>query len=285
MSIAGGLYKAVERAAEAGCDVVQIFTKNNNQWNCKPLTHADVQAWQQALQEHRIGAPLAHASYLINLAAPDDGLWRKSLDALVIEWQRCEQLRLDGLVVHPGAFTSSTAEEGLMRIAQAVELAIDQVRPMHTRLLLENTAGQGSALGWQIEQLARLLQTVNSRHVGVCWDTCHALAAGYDFRTAAGIRSMVETLESNRVLPKIAAIHVNDSKKDVGSRVDRHEHIGLGCIGVDGFRRFLRHSAFKDLPMYLETPKGTDPDSGEDWDQRNLRVLRELVARRRTTVA
>ncbi|RMF37553.1 MAG: deoxyribonuclease IV [Planctomycetota bacterium] len=285
MSIAGGLHKAVQRAAEAGCDVVQIFTKNNNQWNCKPLSEADVQAWQQALQEHRIGAPLAHASYLINLAAPDDALWRKSLDALVVEWQRCEQLRLEGLVVHPGAFTTSTAEEGLQRIAQAVKEAISQVKPKHSRLLLENTAGQGSSLGWQIEQLAWLLRTIRSRHVGVCWDTCHALAAGYDFRTAAGLRGMVEALESHRVLEKIAAIHLNDSKKDVGSRVDRHEHIGLGCIGTDGFRRFLRHKAFKDLPMYLETPKGTDPESGEDWDCRNLRVLRELVARPRTTVA
>lgn len=282
MSIAGGLHKAVERAAEVGCDVVQIFTKNNNQWNCKPLTEKEVTAWRDALTHYQIGAPIAHASYLINLAAPDDALWQKSLDALVVEWDRCEQLSLEGLVVHPGAHTSSTPQEGLERIARAVREAVEKVQPRKSQLLLENTAGQGTSLGWQIAELGWLLKSIRSRHVGVCWDTCHALAAGYDFRTAKGMKEMVEELEKHRLLEKIAAIHLNDSKKDCGSRVDRHEHIGLGCIGEEGFRRFLKHSAFKKLPMYLETPKGTDEETGEDWDHRNLQFLRKLVGQRST---
>ncbi len=240
----------------------------------------------QALKDFDIGNPIAHASYLINLAAPDDTLWRKSIDALVVEWKRCEQLELECLVVHPGAYTTSTPEVGLTRIAKAVQDCIEHVVPKHCQLLLENTAGQGSCLGWQIEQLGRLLAAIGSQHVGICWDTCHAFAAGYDFRKTKGLKSMLAELEAHGVLPKIQAVHINDSKKDCGSRVDRHEHIGLGFVGEEGFRRFLRSASFKSIPMYLETPKGTDEETGQDWDARNLSVLRMLSSPgRRTTVA
>lgn len=277
MSIAGGLHLAVERAREAGCDVVQIFSKNNNQWKCKPLETSDSDRFIASLKEQSIGNPIAHASYLINLGSPDDTLWEKSVDAMIVEWRRAEQLRLEGLVMHPGAYTTSTPEEGLERIAEGVSQIIKEVKPKYCKLLLENTAGQGSCLGWDIAQLGWLLSNISSRHVGICWDTCHALAAGYDFRTAKGLKQMVADLEASGVLPAIQAIHINDSKKDCGSRVDRHEHIGQGFIGEDGFKRFLRSPAFKKLPMYLETPKGTDEETGEDLDVKNLAILRRLA--------
>lgn len=298
VSCQGGLLKAADRASQAGCDCIQIFvssprqwptpescipvsplTKVNDQWDRKPLGKDDCAAFRRALKTLEINAPIAHTSYLINLASPDDALWRKSLDALVVEWQRGEQLKLEGLVVHPGAHTTSTPDAGLQRIAKAVTEALQIVAPKRCRLLLENTAGQGSCLGWQIEQLGWLLAQIASSRVGVCWDTCHALAAGYDFRTAKGHKEMTTLLQQHAVLEHIRAIHVNDSKKDCGSRVDRHEHIGLGFVGEDGFRRFLRSSAFKGIPMYLETPKGTDEESGQDWDVRNLATLRRLAKR------
>ncbi len=285
MSIAGGLHLAAQRAQQAGCDCLQIFTKNNNQWKCKPLSDSDTAQFLQAIQDARLAEPIAHTSYLINCASPDDELWNKSLDALVIEWQRCEQLQLSGLVMHPGSHTTSTPEQGLERIAHAVQTAIERVAPQTCKLLLENTAGQGSNLGWQIEQLSWLLTAIDSPHVGICWDTCHALAAGYDFRTAKGLKEMTQQLEQQSVLPRIAAIHINDSKKECGSRVDRHEHIGLGQIGEEAFQRFLRSVAFKKLPMYLETPKETDPDSGMEWDVKNLATLRRLAGLRPRPVA
>lgn len=276
-SIAGGLHLAVERAQEVGCDVVQIFTKNNNQWNCKPITDTDAKLFAEALERTGIGAPIAHASYLINLASPDEVLWKKSLDALIVEWQRAEQLKLEGLVVHPGAHMKGTAEEGMQCVVQAVKLAAESVAPRHCRLLLENTAGQGSCLGHTIEQLSEMLSGIQKpEHVGVCWDTCHALAAGYDFRTAAGLKSMVNQLDEQVGLANLRAVHINDSKKDCGSRVDRHEHIGLGFIGEAGFKRFLACSAFKSLPMYLETAKEKDETTGEEWDVINLRTIRRL---------
>ncbi len=281
MSIAGGLHLAAERARDSGCDCLQIFTKNNNQWQCKPLTDDDCGKFIDAVQAAGLSAPIAHASYLINLASPEPALWQKSLDALIVEWQRCEQLQLVGLVVHPGAHTTATPEQGLQRIADAVQAAVNRVDPQYCRLLLENTAGQGSCLGWQIQQLGWLLAAIDSSQVGICWDTCHALAAGYDFRTAKGLKELIGQLEGSHVLEHIAAIHVNDSKKDCGSRVDRHEHIGLGCIGEEGFRRFLRSPAFKSLPMYLETPKEVDAGSGQDWDLKNLATLRRLVSNRK----
>jgi deoxyribonuclease IV len=276
-SIAGGLHMAVERAHQVGCSVVQIFTKNNNQWNCKPITDADAKMFTDALERTGIGAPIAHASYLINMASPDEGLWQKSLDALIVEWQRAEQLKLDGLVIHPGAHLKAPPDEGMQRVVLAVNKAIEKVSPRFCRLLLENTAGQGSCLGHSIEQLGGMLKAIDSpQHVGICWDTCHALAAGYDFRTAAGMKAMVAELEDKVGLEKLYAVHINDSKKDCGSRVDRHEHIGLGFIGEAGFKRFLSCLAFKDLPMYLETAKEKDEVTGEDWDVINLRTLHRI---------
>lgn len=277
MSIAGGYYKAVDAAHSLGMDVVQLFTKNNNQWAAKPITENDCALFQKSLLASSVTRPLSHTSYLINLASPKEELWQKSIESMVTEWQRAEQLGLDGVVMHPGAFVESTPEAGLERIVNAIREIHAKVSPKSAWLLLENTAGQGSCLGWSMEQLGWLLaRTGADLQVGVCLDTCHAHAAGYDLSTADGFKSLEKDAKKYHVLEAIRALHLNDSKRECGSRVDRHEHIGLGTIGREGFVRVLKHKCFKALPMYLETEKGLNDDE-EDWDAINLRVVRELA--------
>ncbi len=276
MSIAGGFYKAVDAAAEYSMDVVQMFTKNNNQWAAKPITDSDCSLFKQSLERTGVSRPLSHSSYLINLASPKEELWKKSIDSMVIEWQRAEQLCLDGVVMHPGSYVESTPEAGLERIVTAIQEVYEKVAPKRAWMLLENTAGQGSNLGWNMEQLGWLLErTGESMQVGVCLDTCHAHAAGYDFSTAEGFKAWEKDAKKHSVLEAIRALHLNDSKKGCGCRVDRHEHIGLGTIGLEGFRRVLKHKSLKTLPMYLETEKGKN-DEDEEWDAINMRVLRGL---------
>lgn len=277
MSIAGGYYKAVEAAKTLGMDVVQLFTKNNNQWAAKPISEQDEKLFLESLRKTGVMNPLAHASYLINLGSPKEELWLKSIDAMVIEWQRAEQLGLDGVVMHPGAYVDSSPEAGLERIAQGIDRIFDKVGSGKAWLLLENTAGQGSCLGWSMEQLGWLLaRSGASKRVGVCLDTCHAHAAGYDMSEPDGLKRLEKEGREHGVWESIRALHMNDSKKGCGSRVDRHEHIGLGTIGIKGFERVLQHRDLKKCPMYLETEKGTN-DEGEDWDAVNLHVLRSLV--------
>lgn len=277
MSIAGGLEKAIERAEVVGCDCVQIFSKNNNQWKCKPLTDDQVQLWNDMRKKIPMRDAIAHASYLINLGSPDEELWQKSIAALVIEWQRADALELSGLVVHPGAFTTSSESEGMQRIADGVKAVLDQIQPKVCRLLLENTAGQGSCLGHTFAQLGWLLEKISSPEwTGVCLDTCHAFAAGYEINQESGFQAMRRELDSELPTGVIRALHLNDSKKPCGSRVDRHEHIGMGEIGDAGFRFVLADDRLGGLPGYLETEKGEN-DAGEDWDLVNLRRLRSLV--------
>jgi deoxyribonuclease IV len=277
MSIAGGYYKAVEAASEVGCDCVQLFTKNNNQWACKPILDSEVELFRNSLKTLKIKRPLSHASYLINVASGKDDLWQKSVDSLVVEWQRAEQLGLDGVVFHPGSFVDSTEQEGLSRVAKAIEHVAKIVKPTDCWLLIENTAGQGSCLGWNFAQLGWLIERSGAdMKVGVCIDTCHTHAAGYDLAVPSELKRMVADIDENNLADSIRAIHLNDSKREAGSRVDRHEHIGVGTIGLEGFRKFLKHPRFKKLPMYLETEKGESPD-GRDWDVVNLEILRGLV--------
>lgn len=279
LSAAGGPHRAVERGDVLECDVLQIFTKNNNQWAAAPLAEDKVAAWRAALQASKILHPIAHASYLINLAAPDDTLWEKSIAALTDEMHRAETLGLEALVVHPGAYTSSDPETGLERVAEAASRVLDETaNSSSVRLLLENTAGQGTCLGHSFEELGAMLDRIDGRQrVGICFDTCHAFAAGYELNTPAGFRDMIRALGDHLPLKSIVAVHCNDSKKGCGSRVDRHEHIGRGAIGDAGFRNTLADPVLGALPWYLETPKGIDEQSGDDWDAVNLRHLRELA--------
>lgn len=279
VSVAGGLAKGAQRARDLNCDCIQVFTKNSNQWAAKPLTEEAVAEWKAAVAEAGLRAPIAHASYLINLASPDDKLFQKSVDALVVELQRANALGLEGLVVHPGAFTKSSEPEGLRRVVDAVTELLDRVEAGSCRLLLENTAGQGTCLGHSFAHLAQMLEGIDrADRLGVCFDTCHAFAAGYELNQDAGFAAM--RLEMDDLLPPgcVRALHLNDSKKPLASRVDRHEHIGRGEIGLDGFRLMLADPYLGRLPGYLETEKGTDEETGKEWDEVNLEVLRRLAA-------
>lgn len=277
MSIAGGYYKAADAAGALGMNVVQVFTKNNNQWRAKEITDDDVQRFQASLKAHGLKHPLSHASYLINLASPNPELWKKSVDAMIVEIWRADRLGIPYVVVHPGAFTTSSEEAGIALISKALNEVDSQTRGAKAACLLENTAGQGSCLGWKFEQLAAMIEGAkNPDRIGVCLDTCHAFAAGYAMETDADFRQFVRLINKTIGMRSIKALHLNDSKKPLGSRVDRHENIGLGEIGLTPFRRILNHHQLGKIPGYLETPKG-QTDNGEDWDAVNLAVLRELV--------
>lgn len=278
MSIAGGYDQAVERAFRAGCQCVQIFTKNNNQWRAKEITASDVERFQRQLSRRKLTHPIAHASYLLNLASPDKELWKKSLDALVVEMQRVEQLQIRYLVIHPGAYGSGTEKQGIQLIAQALNEMDRQTRGSAAACLLETTAGQGSSIGWRFEQLAELLQRLKSpERFGVCFDTCHVFAAGYDLCSPSAYRKTMREFDRLVGVSEIKAFHLNDSKRPLGSRVDRHAHIGQGHLGLEAFRLLLNDRRFARIPKYLETPKEEPP--GKDWDKINLRQLKRLIAK------
>ena len=272
MSIAGGMHRAFERGKLARCRTIQIFLKSSNQWKAKLLTEQDRVLFQGAQQRTGIGPVLGHDSYLINLASPDRELRLKSLSAFVEEMQRANYLGVRWLVMHPGAHTGSGMKAGISRVAGALLRAMDRVEPP-VSILLENTAGQGSSLGWRFEQLAAILEGIgNSDRVGVCLDTCHAFAAGYDMRTREGYDRTLREFDRLIGIEKIRAFHVNDSKKELGSRVDRHFHIGKGYIGLDAFRCLVNDKRFFAIPKILETPKGTGPR----LDRRNIAILNSL---------
>jgi len=276
MSIAGGYYKAVEAAQRAGCDCVQVFTKNNNQWRAKPISDDDVERFRAALTEHRIKHSISHDSYLINMASPDEELWKKSVDAFVIELQRAELLGIPYVVAHPGAFTSSTEARGLKRIIRALNEVHRQTKGCPAHGLLETTAGQGSNLGWKFEHLATILDGVRDPdRLGVCFDTCHVFAAGYAMNTEKDYKATMRSLNKTIGVKKIKAFHLNDSLKPFGSRKDRHAGIGLGEMGLEPFRFLLNDRRFRKVPMYLETPK--EGEKGENLDVVNLKTLRGLI--------
>lgn len=277
MSIAGGYFKAVEAAQEAGCDCVQLFTKNNNQWRAKPITDDDVAKFHASLKQHGIKHTISHDSYLINLGSPDNELWKKSIDAFVIELQRAEQLGIPYVVAHPGAFTTSTEAKGLKRIAKGLDEAHKQSKGSTAKCLLETTAGQGSNLGWKFEHLAEIMElTKNPDRLGVCFDTCHVFAAGYAMDTEKNYKATMKNLNQTVGVKQVKAFHLNDSLKPFGSRKDRHAAIGKGEMGLEPFRFLLNDRRFRKIPMYLETPK--EDDKGRNMDVVNLRTLRKLIA-------
>ncbi len=276
LSIAGGYYKAADAAAALGMETVQIFTKNNNQWQGKPLTEEDIRLFKEAVARAGLQRPCAHNSYLINLASPKDDLWQRSVDALVHEVERAEALGLAGVVMHPGSYVDSSEAEGLQRIITGLDETHARTKGVQTELWLEVTAGQGSSLGCRFEHLETILQGVKEpERLGVCLDTCHLFAAGYPLGTEEEYAATMEACERHVGEGRVRGIHLNDSKKPLGSRVDRHEHIGLGHLGLEPFRHVLNDPRFASIPMYLETEKA-DHD-GEPWDAINLRVLRGLM--------
>ena len=275
-SIAGGHYRAVERAAQHGCDCVQLFTANGNQWAAKDITVQQARLFQAALAQFAITHPIAHDSYLINLASPDRALWIRSIEALAAELRRAETLGLESVVTHPGAYTTSNEQQGLRRIATALDEVHAQTRGLKVRCLLETTAGQGTCLGARFEHLVAILDAVRDPdRLGVCLDTCHAFAAGYPLRTKRQYEATMAQLERSVGLSRVSAIHLNDSRHELGSHRDRHEHIGRGKLGLAAFRHVVCDPRFAQTPMYLETPKGEE--DGVDLDMMNLATLRGLA--------
>ena len=276
MSIAGGYYRSAEQAAAVQCDCVQLFTKNNNQWRAKPITEDDADRFRSTVSALGLQGTLSHASYLINLGSPKDELWEKSIDALTVEVKRATQLGIPHVVFHPGSFTTSSEAEGLTRISRALDKIHEDTDPSGAMLLLENTAGQGPNLGWDFAQLGAILSGVKvPERIGICIDTCHAFAAGYELAEPEKYEVTMETLNEAVGLEKVLAFHLNDSKGAFGSRKDRHEMIGEGEMGLEPFRNLLNDPRFQSIPMYLETPKGER--AGKDHDAINLATLRDLV--------
>ena len=283
LSIGGGLPRAVDRAVATRCEALQIFTKSAGQWRARVLPPDEIVLFRRRVAETGIEPVVAHNSYLINIAAASLPLREQSLTALLEEYDRADALGLAGLVMHPGSFTTGTEQEGLRLIAQGLRTLLRSRRRAAPLILLEHTAGQGTNLGHRFEHLARILELADgSPRVGVCLDTCHLLSAGYDICSEQGYRETFEAFDRIVGIDRIKVFHLNDSKKPCGSRVDRHEHIGKGCLGLDPFRRLLTDRRFTRLPMLLETPKLDTPESrrksdADPWDMRNLRTLRRLM--------
>ena len=274
MSVAGGVSTAFARAEAVGCTALQIFVKNASQWTAKPLPDDEASLFAAERQRTGIERVVAHASYLINLGSPDDALWEKSVAALADELERCDQLALHGLVLHPGSHVGSGEEAGLHRIADGLDEAFQRTAGGRCPVLLETTAGQGTNLGFRFEQLARIRDlATGADRVAWCLDTCHVFAAGYDLRTDAGVTDTLDRFDAICGLDRLVAIHLNDSLKPFDSRRDRHAHIGEGEIGRPGFGALLRDPRLRDVPMVLETPKGESLRE----DARNLELLRALA--------
>jgi deoxyribonuclease IV len=285
MSVAGGVSRAVERAVVHGCEALQIFSKNASQWKGKPLDPAEVRLFRRRIDETGITPVVAHASYLINLATTFPLLREQSMAAFVDELDRAETLGLLGVVIHPGTCTAGSEEDALRLIGDAIRAAFKARPRRKTMVLLEHTAGQGRTLGHRFEHLAAILKHVNgSPRVGICLDTCHLVASGYDIGSAAGYEETFEALDRTVGLDRVKVFHGNDSKKPCGSRVDRHEHIGDGCLGIEPFRRLLNDPRFAGLPILIETEKTSRSEKptaivADPFDVKNLETLRRLRGR------
>ena len=279
LSIAGGLHHAIAAALELRFDTVQVFVKNQRQWRAAPLAGDDVEQWHTLRATAGFGPIVAHATYLINLAAADRTLYARSREAFAQELRRCQLLAIPYLVVHPGAAGMAPPEQAVVRVSRALNRIFERDPDLTTMPLLETTAGQGTGLGRSFEQLGAIIRGVEEpRRVGICIDTCHVFAAGYDIRRADGYDSMIDAAAQHVGLERVRCWHFNDSKGDCGSHLDRHEHIGQGKLGTAGFRNVLGDPRFAGVPMLLETPKGTDA-AGRDFDQINVRRLRTIAAR------
>ncbi len=278
MSIAGGCHNAVAAARAHDCQALQLFTKNSNQWSARDLTDDDVSAFRKALRGSGVRRTAAHDSYLINLASPDEVLYRRSIDAFTDEVRRAERLGLHYLVTHPGAHLDSGEETGLAKVAAALDEVHGRCKGFKVKVLLETTAGQGSSLGHRFEHLARILALVaDPGRLGVCLDTCHVFAAGYALTPEAEYRATLREFDRLIGLRRLLVFHMNDSLKPFGSRVDRHAAIGQGHLGLEPFRLLVNDPRFRSRPMILETPK--EDDDGNELDAVNLATLRGLVAK------
>jgi deoxyribonuclease-4 len=274
-SIAGGYDRALYTGADYGCRTVQVFTKNASTWKERRVLQEDADRLQEARAATGITRVLSHTSYLINLAAVDSAIREKSIRALESEMVRCERLGIIDVVLHPGAHMGAGIEAGIDKVVEAVNTVMSRTSGANVRLLLETTAGQGTSLGCRFEDLAAMMEGItDTTRMGICLDTCHIFAAGYDIRDATGYNIVMDIFDSVVGLDHLHALHVNDCKKPMGARVDRHAHIGLGEIGMEAFNLLMNDPRLDGLPKLLETPKLVD---GVDWDRRNFDVLAGLV--------
>jgi deoxyribonuclease-4 len=282
MSAAGGVSKAVDRAVVHGCEALQVFAKNANQWRGTPLDRSEIWSFRDRVARAGITPVVSHASYLINLATTFPVLRAQSIEAFVDELDRAEALGLLGVVIHPGTCTAGSDDDALRLIAGAIRVAFKARPRAKTMVLIEHTAGQGRTLGYRFEHLASIIKHLRgSRRVGVCLDTCHLVASGYDITTEPGYQDTFEQFDRLVGIDRLKIFHGNDSKKPCGSRVDRHEHIGRGCIGIEPFRRLLHDPRFKGLPILIETEKSKGAEKKgvialDPLDVGNLETLRRL---------
>ena len=274
MSIAGGAFNAFAQGEDAGCTTIQIFTKSSNQWKAKELSDEEIEKYHAEQKRTMLKPVIAHDSYLINLGSPDVALLNKSREAFLVEMKRCEKFRIPYLVTHPGSHLGKGEEWGITKIAESISWLHAQAEGFNVKITLETTAGQGSNLGYRFEQIVSMIeQSSRPDKLAVCLDTCHIFAAGYDITTEETYDKTISEFDRIIGLDRLAVIHFNDAKKGLGTRIDRHEHIGEGVIGKKPFGFFMRDKRFEKIPKILETPKG---DDGE-MDKINLAILRKLA--------
>jgi len=273
-STSGGVSTAITRAESLGFSAIQIFTKNNNRWFAKPLDPQEIDIFKSSLEKSNIEFIVSHDSYLINLCASKPELLEKSRKAFINELERCELLSIPYLNFHPGSHTGRGEDDGLKVIAESLNIAHENTNGFKVNSMLELTAGQGTALGYKFEHIAKIIELVEKKErMSVCIDTAHIFAAGYDFRTISTYEKTINDFDKVIGLEKLKCFHLNDSKKELGSKVDRHEHIGNGYIGLDGFRNIMNDERLISIPKILETPKGKE----QLEDLENLEVLRSLI--------
>jgi len=277
MSIAGGLFRALDRGDDLGLDTIQIFTKNANQWNGRPISDEESERFRQRKVETGIDPVIAHDSYLINLSSPDRDMFERSLSAFEDELLRCQKLGIRHLVMHPGAHLGTGEQRGIAQIGKAIRIALLEQEESGVQVVLETTAGQGTQIGYRFEHLRDIMAEADiPERMGVCIDTCHIFAAGYDIRNREVYEKTLNEFDKVVGIKNLSVIHVNDSKKGLGSRVDRHEHIGQGEIGEDAFSFFLNDDRLSHLPFILETPK-TSSETQVPMDTVNVALLRKLI--------
>lgn len=273
VSISGGIENAILSGNELQCNAIQIFSKQQLRWNAKPLLEKEIAPYRESIKKSAIKSVIIHDSYLINLGSPDKENLIKSREAFLEEVIRAESLNAAGLVLHPGSHGNKITEDECMKvIAESIAITLDKTKGFTTKLFIENTAGQGNTVGYTFEQLAKIIDLVSGKdRIGVCFDTCHAFASGYEIRNEKAYEEIFRRFNDLIGLDKIHVFHINDSKRDRGTRVDRHENIGIGLMGKEPFRYLVNDIRFKNIPMILETP------GGDAWFRTNLNLLRSMV--------
>ena len=274
MSIAGGVDKAIERGAALSCTAIQLFTKNANQWKGKPFEKEEIERFAALRKESNIFRILAHNAYLINLASSNNSLRTKSINALIDEMGRCMALSIPCIIIHPGAHLGAGEDEGIKNIINSLNIIIDKTNGWQVDIAMETTAGQGTNIGYRFEHLARIIDGVKDKErIKVCLDTCHIFAAGYDISTAEGYAHVIKEFDKLVGIDRLICLHLNDCKREFGSRIDRHEHIGKGTLGALPFRLIMNDRRLGNIPKIIETPKDKDMKN----DRRNLGILRKMA--------